>query len=661
MARGVSRELTEAVDAALAVYAEDRPQNIAAWRLLLWPPLLPPDDESDDVAVGHRGWTGVARRWGLPVAGTALLAALGLWWVGRSPGGSQGSAAQPQQEGEGVAAPLDSIRLADSIAADQRRPERVFQDCAMCPEMIVVPAGSYMMGSPTSEAGRDNSEGPRHEVSIEYPLAVGVYEVTFAEWDACVSAGGCGGYRPDDEGWGRARHPVTNVSWEDAREYVAWLSDETGAEYRLLSESEWEYVARARTETARYWGENEREQCRYANGNDDRVPCSDGHEYTAPAGSLEPNDFGLYDVLGNVWEWTEDCRNESYAGAPGDGSDWRSGDCSLRVLRGGTWNDEPENLRSATRSSLSTDRRGSYLGFRVARTLASTASSPATTGLPAADTAEGALVRAVRSNSDLSVVEALLAAGADVNAPYDYTTPLLAAFGNRPVSLELVEVLLDAGADVLRPSDYPDDDSTPWDYALRERDLPAELRVRMRNLAGLIAGCEYWYQPHGFFATATPAAARACLDGGAEPGTNSSPNRRTFLMNAALSGADPAVIRILLDAGASNVQGALCAAAEETTDPDIVIELLRGGGEALASCVHPQAQDWPGHRTPFLQAVEHGNHSAVAGFLQIRCEPDGGSASCGVERSRRRTDNPDSPRRQERTPQHRGHSVGLRC
>ena len=178
-------------------------------------------------------------------------------------------------------------------------PGRVFRDCAACPEMVVVPAGRFMMGSPGSEVGRWDDEGPRHSVTIGTPVAVGVYEVTFAEWDACGRAGGCGVYAPDDEGWGRGRRPVINVSWEDAREYVQWLSRETGERYRLLSEAEWEYVARSGTETARHWGESEAGQCRYANGYDvtgdrkhsydrEHVRCADGNTETAPVGSYEP-------------------------------------------------------------------------------------------------------------------------------------------------------------------------------------------------------------------------------------------------------------------------------------------------------------------------------------------------------------------------------------
>ena len=162
---------------------------------------------------------------------------------------------------------------------------------------------------------------------------------------------------------------------------MRWLSDETGEEYRLLSESEWEYAARGGSSAARYWGEEEAGQCRYANGGDkatkgrysdlkwDVASCNDGHVHTAPVGSFEANGYGLHDVLGNVWEWVEDCPNGSYAGAPSDGSAWESGDCSRRVLRGGSWIDRPRYLRSTDRSSLSTRFRVSINGFRIARTL----------------------------------------------------------------------------------------------------------------------------------------------------------------------------------------------------------------------------------------------------------------------------------------------------
>ena len=234
--------------------------------------------------------------------------------------------------------------------------------------MVVVPPGSFTMGSPASEEGRYSNEGPQL-MRLTSGFAIGVYEVTFVEWDACMRAGGCGGYSPDDEGRGRGRRPVMSVSWEDAQAYARWLSGETGERYRLPSETEWEYAARAGTRTAWYWGESDAGQCRYANGRDEFVSCSDGYDYTAPVGSFAPNAFGLYDVLGNVEEWTEDCWNESYSGAPTDGSAWQAGDCSRRVKRGGTWYLTPALLRSAVRSGFGADSRRLYTGFRVARTI----------------------------------------------------------------------------------------------------------------------------------------------------------------------------------------------------------------------------------------------------------------------------------------------------
>ena len=258
----------------------------------------------------------------------------------------------------------------------------VFRDCDLCPEMVVVPPGSFMMGSPDSEEGRYFFEGPQHRVTIDSPFAVGVYEVTFEEWDACVRAGGCGGHDPRDLGYGRGRRPVIGVSWDDAWAYADWLTERTGEEYRLLSEAEWEYAARAGTETARYWGDSAQQQCQYANGYDavghaehrfeDRNPagCRDRQANTAPVGSYRPNAFGLYDVLGNVWEWVDDCWNDTYEGAPMDGSPRYTGHCSGRVVRGGSWFNDPRGVRSADRSVEDSGRRFGYInGIRLARTM----------------------------------------------------------------------------------------------------------------------------------------------------------------------------------------------------------------------------------------------------------------------------------------------------
>ena len=254
---------------------------------------------------------------------------------------------------------------------DEAPPGTRFRDCAECPELVVVPSGSYMMGSLSGESGRSDTEGPVHRVRIGRAFAVGVYEVMFAEWDACVSGGGCYGYRPDDEGWGRGRRPVINVSWEDAQGYVRWLSIKTGQEYRLLSESEWEYVARGGTTGPFHTGSTiSPSQANY----DGRYTYGSGRRgryigKTVKVGSYPPNRFGLHDVHGNVWEWVEDCWNESYAGAPTDGSAWESGNCAARVLRGGSWGSGPWSLRSAFRNWSTSGNRVIDVGFRVARTL----------------------------------------------------------------------------------------------------------------------------------------------------------------------------------------------------------------------------------------------------------------------------------------------------
>ena len=240
---------------------------------------------------------------------------------------------------------------------------RFFRDCDACPKMVALPAGNFMMGSPESERDRFHDEGPVRGVTIPSPLAVGKYEVTFAEWDACRAGGGCR-YDPDDEGWGRGNRPVVHVSWEDAQAYVRWLSQETGEQYRLPSEAEWEYAARAGSQTRYAWGDEIGRDRANCDGCGSRWDA----DSTAPVGSFAPNAFGLHDLHGNVWEWVEDCAGYDYAGAPPDGTARTSGDCVLRGMRGGSWSSHPGNLRSAYRGSLVADRQYNTLGFRVVRT-----------------------------------------------------------------------------------------------------------------------------------------------------------------------------------------------------------------------------------------------------------------------------------------------------
>jgi len=250
----------------------------------------------------------------------------------------------------------------DVITGERLAVGSVFRDrtefrlpCPQCPEMVVVRPGSFMMGSETGL----KAEKPVHRVTIARPLAVGRTEVTFAEWDACVTARACT-YKQSDNDGKRGNQPVINVSWNDLQNYLAWLKSLTGKEYRLLSEAEWEYAARAGSTTEVKAGKD---------GNTRGSGSEWSGKRTAPVGSFKANGFGLYDMLGNVSEWTEDCWNENYEGAPEDGRAWTTGDCSLRVLRGGSWFDRPELARSASRDSYDTTPRHFSVGFRVARTL----------------------------------------------------------------------------------------------------------------------------------------------------------------------------------------------------------------------------------------------------------------------------------------------------
>ena len=267
----------------------------------------------------------------------------------------------------------------------------VFQDCDDCPEMVVVPAGSFTMGSPSWESHRNSEEGPEHTVTIANHFAVSKYEVTVAQYGrfvALTNRDGPEGCRVwDGRKWNgnpslswrnpgisqNDRHPVTCLSWHDATAYTEWLSSITGREYRLLSESEWEYSTRANTTTPFYFGETVSTDEANYNGNYVYGPGQIGRyrQRTVPVGTFPANAFGLHDVHGNVWEWVEDCWHEDYRDAPSDGTarkDRRN--CSSRVIRGGTWNGALSTLRSANRTRRSVGRRYHNLGFRVARDLA---------------------------------------------------------------------------------------------------------------------------------------------------------------------------------------------------------------------------------------------------------------------------------------------------
>lgn len=274
---------------------------------------------------------------------------------------------------------------------------KLFRDCPECPEMVVIPAGSFDMGSPDSEEGRDDDEGPVHRVKVA-AFALGRTEITRAQFLAFVKqtkyvAGDkCwmfedGRFSEREGDWRKPgfpqdyRHPVTCIGWNDARAYALWMSGKTGKQYRLPTEAEWEYAARGNTGSSRYWGDNPDEACKYANVTDatakEQIPgalawlahnCTDSFAYTAPTGHFKANAFGLKDMLGNVWEWTEDSYYDSYDDAPADGGAWQ-GDGKKRVLRGGSWNSDPQNVRAAIRFSNKPALRFSIFGFRLARTL----------------------------------------------------------------------------------------------------------------------------------------------------------------------------------------------------------------------------------------------------------------------------------------------------
>lgn len=331
-------------------------------------------------------------------AGTRLLAAwLVLALVGVSPteaASKSSRKAAPRPATPAATTPVARAEACPPPSAEQAfaaTPYAVFRDCADTPEMVSLPGGRFRMGE-LGDVGL-SYERPIREVTIA-PFALGKYELTFLEWDACHADGFCQ-KQPDDLGWGRGFHPVINVSWLDAQQYVTWLSRKTGQVYRLPSEAEWEYAARAGTETSYPWGESQASTCDYANALDIvghnlrpnwfwSVYCIDGYAFTAPVGSYPPNAWGLYDLQGNVWEWVQDCWHNDYTGAPLDGSAWISGgDCSKRANRGGGWGNHPRTLRVAKRDADSATGYGDAFGFRVVREL------PVTDPLPAAPTGSG--------------------------------------------------------------------------------------------------------------------------------------------------------------------------------------------------------------------------------------------------------------------------------
>lgn len=223
--------------------------------------------------------------------------------------------------------------------------------------MIVIPAGSFVMGSPPDEPGHTFAEAPRHRVRIAR-FALGRTEVTFAQWDACAAAGGCARYRPSDHGWGRGTHPAIDVSLFDALRYARWLSARTGRTYRLPTEAEWEYAARAGTRTA-YW----------TGATMSTADASFASSRTRRVATFAPNAFGVHDTSGNVAEWTADCIHYDYRGAPADGRAWTDGNCAEHVVRGGSWASDARLVRSAMRFGLDARDRSWFVGFRIAASL----------------------------------------------------------------------------------------------------------------------------------------------------------------------------------------------------------------------------------------------------------------------------------------------------
>ena len=355
------------------------------WRAIVLPVLLRPTAEGD---------TGRFRIWRrTALAAIALALAAALWPL---------AAARwmPHTAGSLAAPPLSAASAAQ--AAMTMPAGTRLRDCTddtRCPWLRVLPPGQFLMGSAPGEAGRSDHEGPQHLVTVAYPLAVAETEVTRDQFAAFVAATGqamapgCRVFQGGKWDIDKARdwqspgfeqtgqHPVVCVNWQDANAYVQWLSRTTGQAYRLLSEAEWEYAARAGAATRFSFGDRNEDLCRHANVADQdakakypdftwAIDCSDGHANTAPVRSKLANAWGLFDLHGNVWEWVSDCWHDSYRQAPSDGASWQA-DCAeeRRVLGGGGWDDGPDFARAAFRNRGSPDDRISNIGFRVARTL----------------------------------------------------------------------------------------------------------------------------------------------------------------------------------------------------------------------------------------------------------------------------------------------------
>ena len=365
--------LLAAIDAAMSVRPEQRPQSVAQWRQMISlesPPLQPKPAPKP----GPRPLANLPpesrNRFSMQFycaifAFAGMVVIFGASYLDKSPG--------PAAPTPPVPTPITSSQPSDAALGKSR-------DCDFCPLMVVIPAGSFTMGSPNSEAGRDSDEGPLRQVDIVRSFSLGKFEITFGEFKQFVQStgysmtGGCFFYNGKEfvkdagKSWNNPgfyqtnNDPVTCVSWDDATAYAKWLSKVAQKPYRLPSEAEWEYAARAQSKTAYSFGNSPSELSGYA------WFSSNSEGKTHAVGSKQANKFGLYDMHGNVWEWTQDCWNGNYTAAPTDGSAWTEGTCSLRVARGGSWFYLPQFLRSAYRSGGTAALRIGNDGFRVART-----------------------------------------------------------------------------------------------------------------------------------------------------------------------------------------------------------------------------------------------------------------------------------------------------
>ncbi|HUS24759.1 MAG TPA: SUMF1/EgtB/PvdO family nonheme iron enzyme [Candidatus Binatia bacterium] len=414
-----------AIDWALRVDAEDRPRDVPAFRAALEgsaavpvagtaPAVAPPVPE-DATEILRTPLPPARRRWRTlaAIAGGIAVLALVAWLFSRrapAPAAPVVSAppvmpatapatmavatppAAPATAPATVAAETAAPQTAGpapAVAREKPGPRKAprssrtviatltsgatFRDCPQCPLMVAVPAGDFQMGS-VPGPGAAAWEGPAHRVTLAHPLAVARDEVTFGEWQACVAAKACPAVARG-RGDGTDAAPAVNISWDEARQYVLFLTKTAGRTYRLPTEAEWEYAARAGTTSSRFWGDTRKDQCRYANAADRSTAgleaglpgadCDDGFSALAPAGALQANAFGLHHMAGNAWEWTQDCWSDDYSRAAADGSAADSAGCALRVIRGGSWRTKPESLRSANRGRSAPEHRGEDLGFRV--------------------------------------------------------------------------------------------------------------------------------------------------------------------------------------------------------------------------------------------------------------------------------------------------------